>query len=98
VGKQPCNIPAGDLWPRLHKAWLEKERWAGCREIAEEVRSKWDQALLCLKAYQKRGSAEPAILSTAHFPKRQHQLMPVEELKHRDCHLTVHEYKALTSF
>jgi hypothetical protein len=50
------------------------------------------------KGMSKLGSAEPAILWTAHFSKRQHQWMPVEELKHRDCHLTAHEYKALTSW
>ena len=100
VGKQPCKAATSlleTLWPRLRKAWLEKERWAGCRETAEEVRSEWDQAVLCLKACQKLGSAEPTIQLTAHFSKRQHQWMPAEELKHKDCHFTVHEYKALTS-
>ena len=57
------------LWPRLHKAWLEKECWAGCHDNAEEVRREWDQAQLCLKACQKLGSAEPAILLTAHSPR-----------------------------
>jgi hypothetical protein len=94
----PSTSLLENLWPRLHKTWVEKERWAGCREIAEEVRSEWDQALLCLKACQQLGSAEPAILLTAHFSKRQHQWMPIEELKHRDCHLTAHAYKALTSW
>jgi hypothetical protein len=40
------------LWPRLHKAWLEKERWARCTEVVE-VLSEWDQAQLCLKACEK---------------------------------------------
>jgi hypothetical protein len=26
------------LLPRLHKAWPEKERWAGCTEIIDEMR------------------------------------------------------------
>jgi hypothetical protein len=78
---------------------LAEERMLGwMREMAEEVHIQWDQALLCLKACQRLGSAEPAILLTALFSKRQHQWMPVEELKHRDCHLTAHEYKALTSW
>jgi hypothetical protein len=38
------------LWPRLHRAWLEKERWAGCTEVTDVVQNKWNQAQLCLKA------------------------------------------------
>ena len=45
----------GVLWPRIHKAWLEKERWAGCTEVIEEVQTEWDQAQLCLKACEKPG-------------------------------------------
>jgi hypothetical protein len=56
---------AGALWPRILRAWLEKERWVGCREVAEQVRKEWDQAQLCLKACEKLGSAEPAILPTS---------------------------------
>jgi len=44
------------LWPRIHKAWLEKERWAGCTEVIDEVRKEWDQAQLCLKVCGKLGS------------------------------------------
>ena len=86
------------LWPRLHKAWLEKERWAGCREVADEVRMEWDQAQQCLKACGKLGNAEPAILSAAHLSGDQHQWMSVAELQHRKCQLTAPDYTALTSW
>ena len=32
------------------KAWPEKERWAGRREVIDRVRTEWDQAQLCVKA------------------------------------------------
>ena len=86
------------LWPRLHKAWLEKERWAGCTEVIDEVRNEWDQAQLCLKACGKLGSAEPAITSIRNFSDSQHQWLHVEALKKRKCHLTTPEHTALTSW
>ncbi len=33
------KTPLEALWPRLHKAWLEKERWAGCTKVIDEVRN-----------------------------------------------------------
>jgi hypothetical protein len=56
--------PTGILWPLIHNAWLERERWVGCREIVDEVQTEWDQAQLCLKACEKLGNIEqpePAI-------------------------------------
>ena len=39
------------LWSSVtYSAWLEKELWGGCREVAEEVSTEWDQASLCLEA------------------------------------------------
>ena len=29
------------VWPEVHKAWAEKERWAGCTELDEPVRADW---------------------------------------------------------
>ena len=37
VKDEECIVDA--LWPRIHKAWLEKERWNGCTEVLEEVRA-----------------------------------------------------------
>ena len=89
---------ADALWPRIHKAWLEKERWAGCTEVIEEVRTEWDQAQLCLTACRKLGSLETAILSTAQLRGSQTRWMRSEELRCRHCHLTTTEYTTLTSW
>jgi hypothetical protein len=66
----------------------EEERWAGCTEVGDEVRSEWDQAQLCLKACEKLGSTEPAITSIMNFSDSQNQWLHVEALKKRKCHLT----------
>ena len=37
------------LWPRVYRAWLGKERWKGCREVAEDATSnmwKWQRSVL----------------------------------------------------
>ena len=45
------------LWPRLHQACKEKERWRGCRELDAEVQENWDHAKLCLQACKSQRSA-----------------------------------------
>jgi hypothetical protein len=34
------------LWPWIHRAWLEKERWTGCQEVINDV---WWRVLYLLK-------------------------------------------------
>ncbi len=41
------------LWPRIHQAWKEKERWGGCRELDTTVQDKWDGAKLCSKHLER---------------------------------------------
>jgi hypothetical protein len=85
------------LWPKLYAAWLSKERWVGCRELDEDVRSKWEQALLCLAACARLGNAESAILSISRFQGTQTQWLRSDELADRKCHLSPLEHTALTS-
>ncbi len=86
------------IWPLLYKAWLDKEQWAGCQEITEEVQLEWNQAQLCLKAYEGLGSAEPAVLSIFQLYGSQIQWMHLDELTSRQCHLSQSEYATLTSW
>ena len=86
------------LWPRIHNAWLEKERWNGCTEVLEAVRTEWVQAQLCLKACGKLGDSALAILSTAQLRGDHNRWMRLDELISRKCHLTMSEYTALTSW
>ena len=88
----------GVLWPRIHKAWLESQRWTGCTDVIEEVRTEWDQAQLCLKACKKLGGSQPAILSPAQLRGSNTWWMHLEELRSRQCQLTIPEYTALISW
>jgi hypothetical protein len=86
------------LWPKLYAAWLSKERGVGCRELDEDVLSKWEQALLCLVACASLGNAEPAILSISQFQGTQTQWLRSDESANRNCHLSPLEHTALTSW
>ena len=86
------------LWPRIHKAWLDKERWTGCREVIDDVQREWDQALVCLRACAKLGRTEPAILSILQLSGCQAQWMHIDELRKRQCCITSSEYATLTSW
>jgi hypothetical protein len=86
------------LWSQIHKAWLENERWAGCTEIIEEVRTEWGQAQLCLKACGKLSRSQPAIFSVAQLRGSHTWWMHPEEVRSRQCQLTMPEYTALTSW
>jgi hypothetical protein len=70
------------LWPRLHQAWKEKERWGGCCELDAEVKENWDNAKLCLQACKKLGSAWPLILTVLQFRGAQAQWLQSSELNH----------------
>jgi len=87
------------LWPRIHKAWLAKEKRAGDQEELDAERSEWSLAQLCLKACRKLGCSDPAaILSTAQLKGSQARWLCLEELRTRKCHLTASEHAALTSW
>ena len=99
----PWAIGADDsivqtLWPRVYRAWLEKERWKGCREVAEEVRKEWDQARSCLEACRKLGCAKRAILNITQLRGCQTRWMCNDELLRRQCHLTSSGYTTFISW
>ena len=80
------------VWPELHKAWAEKERWEGCTELDEPVRADWIRAKQCLQACLKLGQAVPAILTVQQLRGSQLQWLQPPELRHRRCHLTSKEF------
>ena len=87
------------LWPRLHQAWKEKERWGGCRELDAEVQENWDNAKLCLQACKMLGSARPQILTVLlQFRGAQAQWLQSSELNHRYCFMSSKEYTTLISW
>ncbi len=86
------------LWPRLCMAWTEKERWAGCRELDEEVRNNWRTAQLCMRARKKLRCADPPILSISQPRGSPAQWKHISELQQSRCHLASEEYQALTAW
>jgi hypothetical protein len=85
------------LWPRIHQAWREKERWGGCRELDTTVQDNWDGSKLCLQALRKLGSSQPQLLTVQQFRGAQAQWLQQSELKHRQILLTSREYTTLLS-
>jgi hypothetical protein len=99
----PCEVGTDDsivqvLWPRIYSAWLEKVRWRGCREIADEVRTEWDQARLCMETCGKLGCAIPTILSIPQLRGSQTRWLRNDELRRWQCHLTLSEYATFISW
>jgi hypothetical protein len=44
------------VWPKVHRAWAEKEQWAGCTKLDEPIQADWIRAKQCLQACQKLGN------------------------------------------
>jgi hypothetical protein len=82
------------LWPNILNAWLEKERWAGCTELDEEVQNNWKKAQLCLQACKELGRAKEAILNILQLCASNGPWSSFPDLQ-RSCHLTQEEHATL---
>jgi hypothetical protein len=85
------------LWPRLHQAWREGERWGGCRELDTAVQDNWDDAKLCLHACRKLGRSQPPILTVLQFWGAQAQWLQPSKLNNRQCLMTSRQSTSLLS-
>ena len=45
------------VWPKVWMVWTEKQKWAGCRELGEELAAQWLRVKHCLSACRKIGKA-----------------------------------------
>jgi hypothetical protein len=77
-------------------AWVEKQKWAGCRELSSEVDEQWRHTRNCLRACKVL--AQSRIWTTQQLCCSQGTLLLRYELSHRHCSLTVKEYTSLTSW
>ena len=84
------------LWPQMWAAWVEKQKWAGCRELSAEVDEQWRHARNCLRAC--KALAQSRIWTTQQLCGPQGTLLLRDELSRRHCSLTVEEYTSLTSW
>ena len=81
------------LWPTIAAAWTEKQKWLGCRELADEVGKKWVQAKHCLSACKKLGQAR--LMTSKQLRNCAGTWRPRDELAHQNCLLTADEYAAV---
>jgi hypothetical protein len=81
------------IWPSLAAAWTEKQKWAGCTELADVVETKWQHAQYCISACKKLGRAR--ILLPKQLQNQAGWCRRREELVHQNCSLTVQEYAAI---
>ena len=84
------------LWPQMWAAYVEKQKWAGCRELSAEVNEQWRHTRNCLRAC--RVLAQSRIWTTKQLRNPQGTWLLRDELSRRHCSLTVEEYTSLTSW
>jgi hypothetical protein len=77
-------------------AYVEKQKWAGCRELSAEVNEQWRHTRNCLRAC--RVLAQSRIWTTKQLRNPQGTWLLRDELSRRHCSLTVEEYTSLTSW
>ena len=41
------------VWPKVWATWTEKQKWAGCRELGEELTAQWQRVRLVSFCVQK---------------------------------------------
>ena len=78
------------LWPQLCEVWQLKETWAGCRELDEELQTRWGQAKQCLVALQELGKV--GILTVPHLRHTPASWLHISDLRRRYCDLSEKDY------
>lgn len=85
-----------ELWPQMWTAWVEKQKWAGCRELSAEVEEQWKHTKNCLRA--SKALAQSRIWTTLQLRNSYGTWLQRDELNRLHCSLTVEEYSSLTSW
>ena len=84
------------LWPQLCEVWQLKETWAGCRELDEELQTRWGQAKQCLVALQELGKV--GILTLPHLRHTPASWLHISDLRRRNCDLSEKDYHTLLAW
>lgn len=93
---KPGHLIAEALWPKVCETWTEKQKWAGCRELGEELAEQWQCAKRCLSACKKLGKAR--ILTVQQLRSSSGRWLHIHDLRYNQRLLTADEYKSLTSW
>ncbi len=84
------------VWPKVWAILTEKQKWAGCRELGEELSEQWQCVKHCLSAYKKFGKAQ--ILAVQQLQSVSGRWRHLDDLHHNHRVLTEDEYSSLTSW
>jgi hypothetical protein len=76
--------------------WTEKQKWAGCRELGEELAAQWLRVKHCLSACSKLGKAR--ILTVQQLRCASGLWLHIDDLQHNHRLLSADEYASLTSW
>ncbi len=90
------NLIAEAVWPKVWATWTEKQKWAGCRELGDELAEQWRRAKDCLSACKKLGKVR--ILTVQQLRSASGRWVHVDDLQHNHRLLTADEYTSLTSW
>ena len=90
------RLIAAALWPKIWKVWTEKQKWAGCRELEEDLEAQWLCVKHCLSACRKLGKAR--ILTVQQLRSASGRWLHIDDLQHNHRLMSVDEYASLTSW
>ena len=75
--------------------WVEKQKWAGCRELSPEVEEQWKHTKNCLRACKALDQSRIWITKQLRSPYG--TWLQRDKLSRLHCSLNVDEYSSLTS-
>ena len=94
--QQEGKLIAAAVWPKVWMVWTEKQKWAGCRELGEELAAQWLCVKHCLSACRKLGKAR--ILTVQQLRSASGMWLHIDDLQHNHRLLSADEYASLTSW
>ncbi len=94
--QQGGKLIAAAVWPKIWMVWTEKQKWAGCRELEEDLGAQWLCVKHCLSACRKLGKAR--ILTVQQLRSASGRWLHIDDLQHNHRLLSADEYASLTSW
>ncbi len=89
------KLIAAAVWPKVWMVWTEKQKWAGCRELGEELAAQWLRVKHSLSACRKLGKART--LTVQQLQSASDLRLHIDDLQHNHRLLSADEYASLAS-
>jgi hypothetical protein len=87
---------AAAVWPKVWAVWTEKQKWAGCRELGEELAAQWLRVKHCLSTRRKLGKER--ILTVQQLLSASGRWLHIDDLHHNYRLVSADEYVSITSW